>query len=75
MLASTITSMMDNINMSKSSLSQEDSPNPQDPTTVFPDNRRAPPLDSGHYKKLLTFGLSNMRSDNQNSMNFSSRNN
>ena len=50
--ASTITSMTYHINTSKSLPSQKDPPNPQDPTTVVTDNRRAPPLDGGHSTKI-----------------------
>ena len=38
--------------MSKSLPSQKDPPNPQDPTTVVTDNRRAPPLDGGNSTKI-----------------------
>ena len=48
MLTSTITSMMDEINMSKSSPAQKDSPKAQYPTTVVPSHRMYPPLDGGH---------------------------
>ena len=40
--------MMYQNNISKSSLDHRDSPNPPDPITVVPANRRDPPLDSGH---------------------------
>ena len=40
----TITSMMDQINISNYSPDQKGPPKAQDPTTVVPANRRAPPL-------------------------------
>ena len=52
MITSTIISMMDQINILKSSPDQKYSPKDQYPTTVVPANRRYPPLDSGHYKKI-----------------------
>ena len=45
MLTSSITSMMDQINKSKSSPDKKDPPNPQDPTNMVPANRRDSPLD------------------------------
>ena len=51
-LASSITSMMDHINMYKSFSVQEDSPKHQYPTTFVPSNRRAPPLDGGNSTKF-----------------------
>ena len=39
-----ITSMMDQIKMSKPSLDQKDPQKPEDPATVFLSNKRYPPL-------------------------------
>ena len=50
--ASIITSMTENINISKSSPAQKYSSKPQDPTTVVPANRRDLPLGGGHSKKI-----------------------
>ena len=47
-----LTSIMDQINTFKSSPTQKDSPNPPDPTTALPANRRAPPLDGGQSTKI-----------------------
>ena len=44
MIKSTITSMMDHINISKSSLDQKYPPNSQYPTTMILANRRDPTL-------------------------------
>ena len=44
--------MMDQIGMFKSLLSQRDSPNLQDPTTVVPANRRDPSFDGIHSTKI-----------------------
>ena len=52
-IISTIILMMDNKNISKSSPDHKDEPKYQDPTTVVPANRRAPPLDGGHYIKIV----------------------
>ena len=52
MLTSNITSIMDQIKISKSSTGQKDSPKPQYPITVVPTHRRSPPLDGGHYTKI-----------------------
>ena len=68
-LTAIITSIMDQINISKSSLDHKDSPKPKDPTNLFPNNRRAPSLEGGHYTKLVACGLSNMISSHQSSMN------
>ena len=68
MTTSTITSMMDQINISKFSIYQKDSPKAQGPNTVFPAYRRASPLDVVHYTKIVACGISNMISDYQNSM-------
>ena len=51
-LVPSITSIKDQINTLKYSSTKKDSPNPPDPTTVVPDNRRDPPLDGGHYTKI-----------------------
>ena len=50
-LTAMITSMMDQIKIDKFSPDNKDSPNTQDPTTVVPDNKRAPPLEFGHSTK------------------------
>ena len=68
MTTSTITSMMDHINIFKFSIYQKDSPKAQGPNTVFPAYRRASPLDVVHYTKIVACGISNMISDYQNSM-------
>ena len=47
-----ITSMMDKIKIYESSSEQKDSPKAQDPTSVFPDNKRASPLEGGHSTKV-----------------------
>ena len=52
MIKSTMTSMMDQTNISKSSPDQKYSPKPLDPTTVVSSNMRAPPLDGGHSTKI-----------------------
>ena len=52
MITSTTTSMMDHINMSKSSIGQKDPPKAQEPTTVVPSNRRTPILDGGYSRKI-----------------------
>ena len=57
MIASTITSFMDQINISKYSLDQKDYLNLQESTTLVLDNRRGTPLDGGHSKKLMARGL------------------
>ena len=44
--------MTDKTNISKSSPAQKDTSNPPDPTTVVPTNKRAPPLERGHYTKI-----------------------
>ena len=51
-LTSMITSIMDQIKISKSLTAQKYSSNPQDPTTVFLYNSRATPLDIGHSTKI-----------------------
>ena len=58
-ITSTIISTMSQMNNSKSSPDQKYPPNTEDPTTVAPDNRRAPPLDSEHFTK--TFGMWNLK--------------
>ena len=50
-LTSTISSIMDQIKISKSSPEKKDSPKAQDPTTMVPANNRAPQLEGGHYTK------------------------
>ena len=60
MLVSTITSLMDQINISRSLPDQKYFSNPPDPTPVVLDNRRDPPLDGGHSEKLVACGFSNM---------------
>ena len=52
MIVTTITSMMDNINMHNFLPSQKDYPKTRDPTTVVPANKGAPPLDGEHYKNI-----------------------
>ena len=52
MITSTITSMMDQTNISKYSPDQKDKLNPMVPTNVVLDNRRDPPLDGGHSTKI-----------------------
>ena len=44
--------IMNQTNNYKFPKSQKDTLNPQDPTTVVPDNRRAPPLDRGKSNKI-----------------------
>ena len=44
--------MMDQTNISKSSQTQKDTLTPLDPTTVVPDNRRAPPFEVWHSTKI-----------------------
>ena len=51
-LASTITSMMDHVNTSKSLPAQSNQPKPQKPTTVVPSNNRDSPLDDGQSTKI-----------------------
>ena len=51
-LASPITSIIDQINTLKSSPTQKDSPEPPDPNTLVPDYRRSPPLYSGNSTKI-----------------------
>ena len=71
-LTSMIASMMDHIKESISSPNKKDSPNSQDPTTVVPANKKAPPLEVGHSTKMVACGISKMRSSHQNYMNSSS---
>ena len=52
MLASTITSMMDHINNSKSLPAQSNQPKPQEPTTAVPSKKRDPPSDDGQSTKI-----------------------
>ena len=51
-LTEIIVSMMDKIKIYKSSSYKKDSPKAQDNTTVFSDNKTAPPLNGGHYTKI-----------------------
>ena len=67
-----IVSMMDQIKISKPSLVNKYSPKSQHPTTLVLAKKRSPPLEGGHSTKLMACGLSNMRSDHQNYMNYSS---
>ena len=53
MIKSSITSMMDQTNISKSSPSQKDSPKTLDPTIVVLDKRRATSLDSRNSKQIV----------------------
>ena len=41
--------IIDQINTLKYSPTKKDSPKPPEPTTMVPDNKRAPPLNSGQY--------------------------
>ena len=68
-LTAIITSIMDQINISKSSPDKKGSLKAQDTTTVVPDNRKDPPLEGGHYTKLRAFQNSIMRSVHHNYMN------
>ena len=54
MITSTITSTRDQIKISKSSPDQKDPPKAQDPATVFPSNKRAPPLEGGNSMKIAS---------------------
>ena len=45
----------------------------QDSSTVVRANKKDPTLEGGNYIKLVAFGLSNMQSDHQNHMYYSSR--
>ena len=47
-----LVAITDQSNTLKSLPTQKDSPKTQYPTTVVPDNRRAPPWDSGHSVKI-----------------------
>ena len=51
-LTEMITSMMDQIKISKSSPDQKYSPKYQNPTTVVLSNKRSPPLEGVQYKKI-----------------------
>ena len=51
-LTEMITSMTDQIKISRSSLDKKDSTKAQYPTTVLPANKRAPPLKGGHYTNI-----------------------
>ena len=68
-------SMMNQIESSKYSPYKKDSPKNKDPTTLVPANKRDPSLEGGHSKKMVTCGLSNIGSSQQNSMNYSSMQN
>ena len=46
----TITSMMNQIKIYRSSPDNKDYPKDQDPTTLVPANKRAPPLEGGNFK-------------------------
>ena len=59
MITSYITYIMGYINTLKSLPTQKDSKNTQDPTTVVPDNRRDPPLDSG--QSTIIIGMWNLK--------------
>ena len=61
MLASTITSMMDHINMLEYSPPQKDPSKPQDPTTVVQDNRRSPQFGGGHSTNI--YGIWTLKHD------------
>ena len=74
-LTEMISSMMDQIKISKFSPDNKDSPKAQDTTTLAPDNNRDLPLEGGHSTKMVACGLSNMTSARQNYMNSSSRHN
>ena len=54
MITSTITSTRDHIKISKSSPDQKNPPKAQDPATVFPANKRAPPLEGGNSMKIAS---------------------
>ena len=47
-----LAAILDQTNTFKSSPTQKDSPKPPDPTTVYPDNIRSPPLYGGTYTKI-----------------------
>ena len=47
-----ITSVMNQIKIPKYSSYQKDSPKTQYPTTMVPNNKRAPPLEGGHSTKI-----------------------
>ena len=47
-----ITSVMDQIKISKSSPENKDSQKSQDPNTVVPDKNKAPPLEGVHSTKI-----------------------
>ena len=51
-LTAMIASMMDHIKIQKLSLNKKDSPNNQDPTTLVPDNKKAPQLEGGHSTEI-----------------------
>ena len=74
-LTEIISSMMDQIKISKESTGNKDSPKAQDHTTAVPANNNDPPLEGGNSTKMVSYGLSNMIPDLQNSMNYLSRQN
>ena len=74
-LTEIIVSTTDQIKIYKSSPENKDSPKDQDTKTVVLDNNKAPPLEGGHSRKMVAYGVSNMISSHQNSMKSSSRQN
>ena len=58
-LTEMITSIMDLIQISKSSSVKKYSPKAQNPTTVVPYNKNAPPLEGGHSKRFC--GIWNLK--------------
>ena len=61
------------LNTLSSSSTHKDTSNPPEPITVVTANRRAPPLEGGHSRKMVACGLSKMISAHQNNMSSSSR--
>ena len=57
-----ITTIMDQIKISKSSPDKKDWPKAKDLTTVVPANKRAPPLEGGNYMKIG--GMWNIKHEN-----------
>ena len=51
-LTGMISSMMDQIEISKYSPDKNYSPKAQNPTNVIPENKKAPPLEGGNYTKI-----------------------
>ena len=70
-LTSMVKNMMDGIQISNYSPENMDLTNAQYPTTMFPDNKKAPPLEGGYYTKMVAYGLSNMIPAHQNYINSS----